>query len=216
MKYHYVYRITNKLLNKHYYGIRSSINAPKLDLGINYFSSSKDKDFIKDQKENPQNYKYKIVKAFENRKDALTLEIILHAKFNVGVNESFYNKCKQTSVGYDTEGTKRSEESKKKQGDTIRGQKRPIEWGQKISNALKNHPAYKTDEFRLMRRQKTLGENNHNYGKLHSDEHKRKISETLINNDKVTCPHCQKIGSYSPMQRWHFNNCKKLIIADIK
>ena len=52
MKYHYVYRITNKVCRKHYYGVRSSNNHPKQDIGIQYFSSSYDKDFIKDQKEN--------------------------------------------------------------------------------------------------------------------------------------------------------------------
>ena len=45
--YYYVYRITNKLLNKHYYGSRGSKIEPKLDLGIKYFSSSTDKNFIK-------------------------------------------------------------------------------------------------------------------------------------------------------------------------
>ena len=39
--YHYVYRITNKILNKHYYGKRSSKLSPELDLGKKYFSSSK-------------------------------------------------------------------------------------------------------------------------------------------------------------------------------
>jgi len=61
MEDHYVYRITNTKLNRHYYGVRTSRIKPKLDLGIKYFSSSTDKHFIKDQKENPANYKYKIV-----------------------------------------------------------------------------------------------------------------------------------------------------------
>lgn len=34
MKYHYVYRITNKVCRKHYYGVRSSNNHPKQDIGI--------------------------------------------------------------------------------------------------------------------------------------------------------------------------------------
>ena len=37
MKKHYVYRITNKIENKHYYGVRSCKIDPKLDLGIKYF-----------------------------------------------------------------------------------------------------------------------------------------------------------------------------------
>ncbi len=51
-KYHYVYRITNTVLRKHYYGSRTSKIRPNLDLGVIYFSSSTDKNFLKDQKLN--------------------------------------------------------------------------------------------------------------------------------------------------------------------
>lgn len=104
IKYHYTYRITHIVDKKHYYGTRTSKIHPKEDLGIKYFSSSTNKDFIKDQKSNPQNYKYKIIRISNNRKDSLQLEIKLHNKFNVGSNESFYNKSKQTSTGFDTTG----------------------------------------------------------------------------------------------------------------
>ena len=112
MKKHYVYRITNKIENKHYYGVRSTKLEPKDDLGIKYFSSSTERVFIKDQKENPYNYKYKIIKIFSTREEAIKLEIFLHNKFNVGVNESFYNKAKQTSSGWDRSGMKASEKTK--------------------------------------------------------------------------------------------------------
>ena len=67
-KHHYVYRITNTQEKKHYYGVRSSKVEPKSDLGINYFSSSTDKQFIKEQKENKRVFKYKVVKQFDSRK----------------------------------------------------------------------------------------------------------------------------------------------------
>jgi len=94
-KYHYTYRITNKILNKHYYGIRSSDDLPKEDLGTNYFSSSTDEEFIEDQKQNPSHYKYKIVRISKTRKEALELEVFLHEKFNVSNNDNFYNRAKQ-------------------------------------------------------------------------------------------------------------------------
>lgn len=103
-KYHYVYRITNTKEQKHYYGVRSSKIEPKLDLGIKYFSSSRDKEFMNEQKENKSIFKYKVIKIFETRKEAVKLEIKLHSKFDVGLNESFYNKAKQTSTGFDTSG----------------------------------------------------------------------------------------------------------------
>jgi len=107
MLYHYTYRITNIILNKHYYGASTSKNClPIKDLGIKYFSSSLNKEFINDQKENPQNYKYKIIKISNTRKEAMELEIKLHNKFDVGINDSFYNRAKASSTGFDRSGVK--------------------------------------------------------------------------------------------------------------
>lgn len=113
--YHYVYRITNKVTNKHYYGKRSSKKVkPVDDLGKRYFSSSTDKSFIQDQKDNPQNYKYKIVSLHRTAVEAVKKEIKLHSKFDVGVNLKFYNKAKQTSVGFDMTGLARPQKDKQK------------------------------------------------------------------------------------------------------
>jgi len=93
MKHYYVYRISNKIINKHYYGVRSSIKEPKLDLGFKYFSSSSDKEFMQDQKDNPSDYKYKVIKTFNSYVEASEYEIMLLRKFKVTKNESFYNKA---------------------------------------------------------------------------------------------------------------------------
>ena len=108
--YHYVYRITHKELSKHYYGCRTSAVTPKEDIGVKYFSSSKDKTFINDQKTCTYKYKYKVVKVFTSRELAIEFEILLHNKFDVGKNPKFYNKCKQTAIGFDTSGGRLSEE----------------------------------------------------------------------------------------------------------
>lgn len=102
-KYYYTYRITNIkpwCPKKYYYGTRSSKIHPVKDLGIKYFSSSRDKQFLLEQKENPQNFKYKIIKIFKTRKEAINLEILLHEKLQVDKNPLFYNKAKQTSTGF--------------------------------------------------------------------------------------------------------------------
>lgn len=104
MKWHYVYRITNRTMKKHYYGSRSSKVEPRLDLGIHYFSSSQDKSFIQQQKENPNMFKYKVLKTFKSRDNALLYECKLHKKFSVGSNPHFYNKVAQTSKGFSTYG----------------------------------------------------------------------------------------------------------------
>lgn len=141
-KYHYVYRITNTKLNKHYYGVRSSKLEPSKDLGIKYFSSSSDMEFREDQKNNPQDYKYIIVSEFDSREDALELEIKLHNKFNVGLNESFYNRSKQNSNGFhcDRTGAIISDETRKKLSIASKKQhRRPVsaETRKKLSIASK-------------------------------------------------------------------------------
>lgn len=124
--YHFTYRITNIKLRKHYYGCHSSKLEPINVLGKKYFSSSTDDDFIKDQRLHQQDYEYKVVHAFKTRVEAVSLEIKLHNKFNVGVNESFYNKAKQTSTGFDTTGTTRSQELKNKQSELMSGANNPF------------------------------------------------------------------------------------------
>ena len=117
MKKHYVYRITNIETSKHYYGVRTCKGSPKEDIGINYFSSSSDKLFKKQQKELPWRFKYKVVRIFNSREEATKFEIRLHNKFNVGVNENFYNRAKQTSTGWDNTGIKHTVESRQKMSD---------------------------------------------------------------------------------------------------
>lgn len=102
MKLYYVYRITNRLLGKHYYGCRSipSNVLPVNDLGVKYFSSSRDREFIKDQKQNREAYKYIILYVTYDKRKALNLEVRLHKRFNVGSNPLFYNNAMQTSTGF--------------------------------------------------------------------------------------------------------------------
>lgn len=48
------------------------------------------------------------------------------------------------------------------------------------------------------------GDSNPFYGKQHSEHTKSLLSK------KVSCPHCGKVGGYSAMKRWHFDNCKEI------
>lgn len=147
-KIHYVYRITNILLKKHYYGTRSTTKSnPCHDLGVTYFSSSKDTDFKMDQKLNPNNYKYKIVRICNTREQAIVLEIHLHNKFNVATSSNFYNRSKQTSKSFDTSGIAlknfrsytMSEETKQKIREANLGKTQSIETIAKRVAKLKGH-----------------------------------------------------------------------------
>ena len=95
-KYHYVYRITNILNNTFYVGSRSCNVLPNNDIGKIYFSSSTNKTFIQDQKNNIKNYKYKIIIIFSDRVSATIFESKYHQKFNVRNHPKFINKSNQT------------------------------------------------------------------------------------------------------------------------
>ena len=103
-KFHYVYLITELSTNKKYIGSRSCDNKPEFDLGHKYYSSSKNKIFIKNQKDNRDNYNYTILSMHQTREEAINEEIRLHDLYNVNHNPEFYNRSKQTSTGFDVGG----------------------------------------------------------------------------------------------------------------
>lgn len=71
-----------------------------------------------------------------------------------------------------------------------------------------NYGGFISEETKDKIRESTSGENNHFFGKTHSKETKKLLSEKAKNRSKIECPHCKKIGAPSPMRRWHFDNCK--------
>ena len=96
-----MYRITNIVEIKHYIGIRTSKNIlPQDDLGVKYFSSSKDTKFKQDQKDHPENYRYKIIIVSYAKNKVAELEVKYHKKFNVGNNVKFYNLANQTNTSF--------------------------------------------------------------------------------------------------------------------
>lgn len=190
--YHYVYRITNIVERKHYYGKRSSRVPPVKDLGITYFSSSADANFIMDQKENPQNYRYKVVSVHTDAVSAISKEIKLHDKFNVHKNNSFYNKAKQTMNKFDRTGQKHSEQSIQKmklaqKGRTVteaaKEKLRKANTGKtateetKLKLSLSHLGKKHSEEARKNMSKARSGVNHHYYGKTLSEETKRKMSE---------------------------------------
>ena len=95
-KYHYVYNIKELSSNRNYIGVRSCNCLPEQDLGIKYFSSSTDKEFIVNQKINPANYKYEILSLYETKQLAINEECRLHELYNVDTNSNYINRAKNT------------------------------------------------------------------------------------------------------------------------
>ena len=213
-KYNYVYRITNKENNRHYYGVRSSKIEPKLDLGIKYFSSSRDKEFMNEQKLNKDKFKYKVIKIFETREEAVNLEIKLHNKFDVGRNLSFYNDSKQTSTKFDRSGTKDSPETiekkrnktvtnetrenmrlaqlgRKHSEETLEKMRKPKSEEHKIKIGDANKGKVRTEEMKNNLREKLSGENHPMFGKTHSKE---TIEKMKLNSKNKTVEYREKLS----------------------
>jgi hypothetical protein len=95
-------RITNLVEGKHYYGVRSSKVSPFDDIGSKYYGSPCRNAWLKqDQKDNPSNYKYKILRCFSTRKEAYARESNVHHKFDVVRNQDkFYNGCNSSVNGF--------------------------------------------------------------------------------------------------------------------
>jgi len=69
----------------------------------------------------------------------------------------------------------------------------------------------KTMSYKKNRKWDRQGEKHPLYGKSHTEEARRKISEGIKEGwDRPTqiCPHCGKEGRGGTMTRWHFDNCK--------
>jgi len=91
MIYYYVYKITDKKRKKYYIGSRSSEIKPEQDLGHIYFSSSGNKKFITEQRKNPTQFNYEIIKTFSNKLQALKYEKELIQQKNALNNKNYYN-----------------------------------------------------------------------------------------------------------------------------
>lgn len=191
MKYHYTYRITNIKEKMHYYGVHSCDCLPKEDIGIKYFSSAK-KEFIKHQKENPKEYKYKVIKIFDTRDEANLHEEYLHKRFCVSRHKSFYNK-RNANDKFD--GASRTDEDIKKLNLLNKGH---------THNRGRTH----SKEVNLLKG--SPGEKNGMFGKKHPPERIDEISRqiSLSKTIKCVCEYCGKEADKGNYNRWHSDNCK--------
>ena len=163
----YTYLIRHKPTNRFYYGFRSAnIVAPEDDLWKKYFTSSpRVKELIDET--GVDSFDVEIRRTFDTQEQAVAWETKVLRRMRVLENDQWIN---QNIAGYvipdDIARQKisdfhkdrpKTEEHKQKLRESQKGSKRP--W------AIHNLPA------------DVSGENNGMYGKQHSEETKRKISE---------------------------------------
>ena len=104
-------------------------------------------------------------------------------------------------------GAKKSAETRKKNGSYVAWNK-----GKTLSETQKENSKGKirSEEHKQNISKAKKGKPAHNKGIEMSKEQKLKISLSKIGKKqtKIQCPHCQKEGGLSNMQRYHFDNCK--------
>jgi len=207
-KQHLVYRITNIIKLKHYYGSKSNSKI----LGEGYLSSSTDKEFIEEQKSNPEHFKYKIIKTYDNTADKMIHESFLHQNFDVKNHNSFYNKANQTAFGFDTTG---NDELSLKISKRMKG-KTPWNFGKTgiYSDKSRDKMGAKKGRNDIITcphcgKSGGRGGMNRNHFK-YCQENPTKIEKPKQTMKIKICPHCSKSGSGGNMTRYHFDNCKNL------
>lgn len=107
---YYVYRVTHIGDSVSYYGSRicKATITPIEDL-LKYCTSSKRKNHILCNKEQ---YKFKVIKVFNNYADMICYESFLHQYFDVKLNSKFFNEANQLPHSFSTAGTKKTAEQK--------------------------------------------------------------------------------------------------------
>ena len=109
----YIYIVKNKQNGKFYIGSQCSGKI----IGINYFTSSTDKEFKEDFKNNPQNYIVEIIKEFDDSKECILEENkLIKENFEnpLILNKKYYLKGIHSRLKYVTETEKKIYKEKRK------------------------------------------------------------------------------------------------------
>ena len=80
---------------------------------------------------------------------------------------------------------------------------------QKDNLRQKNLGRKMPDEFKKKMSDLTSGESHPRFGKINSEEMRKKISNSLKNKALISCPNCNLQSRNSAnMKRYHLDNCK--------
>lgn len=150
------------------------------------------------------------IKISKNYKNRRYFNSRLYEKFTLKAKHFFCNK------NHPSFGKEKNPESIQKQRLKMLGRKQSDDHVKNRVNSFKKfkeqNPDYKgafygkkhTDEYKLKMRNLFLG-------KRKSKQHVEKMKSRPQNNLNTKCPHCNKVGEFKNMKRWHFDFCKKNI-----
>jgi hypothetical protein len=187
----------------YYIGSRQSNCDPKDDLGVKYFSSSSNENFINEQKKNPSRFKYEILSLHNSRMEAFDEEIRVQIELDCLNDEMCYNKSINhlnfTNYSKTFKCTKETKEKISKARKEFykthdiwnKGYRYPEEFGEKVSESLKGNPKLRAQ-----------------LGKKLSVEVKEKISESVKEYFK-THDNARKGSHWSEEDKKHQSKLRK-------
>ena len=86
-----------------YIGVHSCDCLPEEDIGVKYFSTSHDKEFLKEQKEFPERFTYEVIMIWNTRREAMLHERFLLLTPNAAQSPIYYN-LHNGGPNFDTSG----------------------------------------------------------------------------------------------------------------
>lgn len=227
----YTYLIGWSKLNKWYYGVRFSKKCHPTDLCKTYFTSSKHvHEYIKiygipdiiqirktfDDPKKARLWENKVLRRLNVIHDikwinkSINLSICPEAalrgaknKKPYKLNDPRYETCRKNGLKTGTKNLIQYQSNEK----IIEVRKKSIET--KKANYDKNRKVYVNAGIKSALTAKEKGtaknfSNNNDAKKLYCE----RIKKGDHPNNKTKCPHCDKVGQYRAMKRWHFDNCK--------
>ena len=99
-----------------------------------------------------------------------------------------------------------SEQHRKKLSNSHKGKKLSKDHRDAIRSKLSGRVRTDTERQAISKAKK--GKSNGREGYKHQSNTLQKMRESTKSRPQVECPHCNKIGQYNSMVRWHLDNCK--------
>lgn len=171
-KYNYVYQITNNINGMKYIGSRGTNNEPMEDLK-KYRSSSRNNTLKTELKNHPESFIYEILSLHDTRSESYIEESRLHKLYDVMNNNEFYNMTNHGSNKFTTCGMVAVRDTFNNTMLVSINDERYLN-GELVSVNLGRKAS---DETRLKMSERNKGDNNHFYGKKHTNETKAKLAE---------------------------------------
>jgi hypothetical protein len=206
----HIYKITNNINGKFYYGVHNGSNTEKY-MGSGHALKKAQKIY------GINNFSKEILLWFDTVEEAFEYEAVIVNKEMIN-NHQCYNMCLGGKGGASFKGCKhkpetlermrgqkRSKETCNKISKARKGMKFSEEHCKKISEVKKGIPLREELRLRVSKTCKEKGLRHPTFKEL-PKETQEKIRKGR--SKQVTCPHCGKTGSNNPMKQWHFDNCR--------